>query len=208
MARLLAGPTSSPTRPTSCRGSCSTGGRPAFKHAAGAGRDAVARRTASTAASSCARTRRAARHARSTSTPRSTSHDVRDWNAPGNIMDDVTRINQHPAREPGPARLAQRHLPARRRRQRALLPEVRRREHAPDRDEPRPVPRRRRDAAPAPAGLGIPEDHTFALDELVSGEHLMWRGGAHAVRLDPAHNPAAIYRLDARLRVDYANPSL
>jgi starch synthase (maltosyl-transferring) len=56
--------------------------------------------------------------------------------------------------------------------------------------------------------LGIAEDHTFAVDELIGGEHLMWRGGAQTVRLDPARNPAAIFRLDRRLRVDYANPSL
>ena len=55
--------------------------------------------------------------------------------------------------------------------------------------------------------LGIAEDQTFAVDELTGGEHLMWRGGAQTVHLDPARNPAAIFRLDLRLRVDYANPS-
>ncbi len=55
--------------------------------------------------------------------------------------------------------------------------------------------------------LGIAEDQEHGVEELVGGQRFTWRGGAQTVRLDPARNPAAIFRLDARPPVDHAGPS-
>ena len=54
--------------------------------------------------------------------------------------------------------------------------------------------------------LGIREGEAFACEELLGGERYMWRGAAQTLALDPAVNPAAILRVDTRMRVDYENP--
>jgi len=44
--------------------------------------------------------------------------------------------------------------------------------------------------------LGLADDEPFGIRELLSnGPEQAWRGSPHGVRLDPAHNPAVIYRL-------------
>jgi starch synthase (maltosyl-transferring) len=55
--------------------------------------------------------------------------------------------------------------------------------------------------------LGIEADETFACDELLSGERFVRQGALLPLRLDPARRVAAIFRVDARLRVPYESPS-
>jgi starch synthase (maltosyl-transferring) len=54
-------------------------------------------------------------------------------------------------------------------------------------------------------GYGTAED--VACEELLSGAHVLWHGARQTLRLDPAERPAAIYRLDRRMLVDYDSPS-
>jgi starch synthase (maltosyl-transferring) len=48
------------------------------------------------------------------------------------------------------------------------------------------------------AELGLRDDERFGCDNLVTGEHLTWRGGWASVYLDPHAHPAAILRIDGR----------
>jgi starch synthase (maltosyl-transferring) len=48
--------------------------------------------------------------------------------------------------------------------------------------------------------LGIDPKDTFQVHDLLSGTRYLWRGAKNFVRLDPAHVPAAIYRLRRRVR--------
>ncbi len=77
------------------------GGRPAFEIAARPGGDARRVATASTAASSCPRTCRSSRAARSTSTRRSTRSGSRNFDQPGNLAELIAQVNairrEHPA---------------------------------------------------------------------------------------------------------------
>jgi starch synthase (maltosyl-transferring) len=57
------------------------------------------------------------------------------------------------------------------------------------------------------AELGIRPNESFACEELLTGERFMWQGEVQRVRLDPQLAPAVIFRIDARMRVDYENPS-
>ncbi|MCF8480175.1 MAG: alpha-1,4-glucan--maltose-1-phosphate maltosyltransferase [Rhodospirillum sp.] len=43
--------------------------------------------------------------------------------------------------------------------------------------------------------MGIGDDHSFHVEELLSGSHLEWTGSAHDWRFDPEVNPAAIFRV-------------
>jgi starch synthase (maltosyl-transferring) len=54
--------------------------------------------------------------------------------------------------------------------------------------------------------LGIAEDRNFLVEDLLSGERHLWCGSRHHVRLDPNHNPAAIFRVSAWERVDFRDP--
>lgn len=54
--------------------------------------------------------------------------------------------------------------------------------------------------------LGIAEDRNFLVEDLLSGERHLWSGSAHRVRLDPHHNPAAIFRVSAWQSVDFHDP--
>jgi starch synthase (maltosyl-transferring) len=54
--------------------------------------------------------------------------------------------------------------------------------------------------------LGIAEDLNFLVEDLLSGERHLWCGSRHHVRLDPNHNPAAIFRVSAWERVDFRDP--
>jgi starch synthase (maltosyl-transferring) len=53
---------------------------------------------------------------------------------------------------------------------------------------------------------GIGWDEQYRADELLGGETYIWTGGDQYVRLDPHQNPAAIYHLRAWLHQDYAEP--
>jgi starch synthase (maltosyl-transferring) len=55
--------------------------------------------------------------------------------------------------------------------------------------------------------LGIRENESFVCEELLGSERLMWQGAQQRIVLDPQRQPAAIYRIDARMRVAYENPS-
>ena len=81
--RLHAARTSGRTRPTSSRGPLRNGPPAAFRLRLRAGRHAGAVATASTPATSCARTSRRPTPTRSTCTPRSTRSSARDWDRPG-----------------------------------------------------------------------------------------------------------------------------
>ncbi len=131
---------------------------------------------------------------------------VRDWNAPGNIVAEIARINE--IRRANPALHDWRNVRFLRTDDDTVLffaktagtntlliavnldpaHAVRARLHLPL------------------AELGIGEDETFACEELLGGERFMWRGGAQTLTLDPVASPAAILRIDTRLRVDYDNP--
>jgi starch synthase (maltosyl-transferring) len=132
---------------------------------------------------------------------------VRDWDAPGNIKDDVARINQ--IRRENPALQTWRNL--------RFLPAS----HesvlffaksagtntlfiAVNLDPFR--------AAVVTltlplAELGYRATGVVACDELLTGEHVLWHGAQQTLCLDPQRNPAAIYRIDRRLHVDYDSPS-
>jgi starch synthase (maltosyl-transferring) len=57
------------------------------------------------------------------------------------------------------------------------------------------------------AEMGIPEDQSFELEELLTGEKHLWTGAWHHYYLDPASNPAAIFRITPWRPVDYRTPS-
>jgi starch synthase (maltosyl-transferring) len=132
---------------------------------------------------------------------------VRDWDAPGNIKQDIAQINRI-------------------RRENAALRTWRNVHfHAASNDN---VLFYSKSAGPntlliavnldpfrvADSSLEIPLDalgyapgNDVACEELLSGERVIWHGASQVVRLDPQRNPAAIYRVDNRLHVDYTSPS-
>jgi starch synthase (maltosyl-transferring) len=132
---------------------------------------------------------------------------VRDWDAPANIKEDITRINR--IRREHPALHTWRNV----------------RFHGASNDnvlfyskmagaDALLVAVNLDPFAPAEAVLELPLDALgygdgdhLACEELLSGERLLWHGARQRIRLDPQRNPAAIFRIDNRLRVDYASPS-
>lgn len=54
--------------------------------------------------------------------------------------------------------------------------------------------------------MGVPDGETFEVEELLTGAHHLWRGEAHRIRLDPQVNPAAIYRVTVWTSVGYRTP--
>jgi starch synthase (maltosyl-transferring) len=46
--------------------------------------------------------------------------------------------------------------------------------------------------------LGLAEDETYAVEDLLTGERYLWRGTRNYVRLDPAVQVAHVLRLPAR----------
>jgi starch synthase (maltosyl-transferring) len=56
------------------------------------------------------------------------------------------------------------------------------------------------------ADLGIGPDEPFQCEELVTGRRQLWRGPARTVRLDPAVEPAGIYRVSPFPRRHHAEP--
>jgi starch synthase (maltosyl-transferring) len=124
---------------------------------------------------------------------------VRDWDAPGNITDHVTRINQirrdHPAlSESRPLSFygsdddnilfyGKRSLDAR--------------DHVWVAVNLDPfAPHEARLTLPM-AELGLPPDGRLHVHELITDQRQFWRGPVHAIRLDPAEEPAAIFQVTA-----------
>ncbi|MGE5516330.1 MAG: maltotransferase domain-containing protein [Bacteroidota bacterium] len=54
--------------------------------------------------------------------------------------------------------------------------------------------------------MGVPAGETFEVEELLSGRRHLWRGAVQRVRLDPQVNPAAIFRVTVWTSVDYRTP--
>jgi starch synthase (maltosyl-transferring) len=56
------------------------------------------------------------------------------------------------------------------------------------------------------AGLGIEPEERFQVEELITGARHLWRGAEQIVRLDPALEPAAIFRVSRFPTKDYGTP--
>lgn len=55
--------------------------------------------------------------------------------------------------------------------------------------------------------MGVPAGETYEVEDLLTGTRHLWRGACQRIRLDPAVNPAAIYRVTVWNSVDYRSPS-
>lgn len=56
------------------------------------------------------------------------------------------------------------------------------------------------------AEMGLKENDTFEVEELLTGARHLWRGSRHRVLLDPQVNPCEIYRVGGWEQVDYRSP--
>lgn len=56
--------------------------------------------------------------------------------------------------------------------------------------------------------MGVPPGESFEVEELLTGSRHLWRGAAHTIRLDPAVNPALIFRVTVWASVDYRTPCM
>ena len=54
--------------------------------------------------------------------------------------------------------------------------------------------------------MGIPEDRTFEIEELIGGQKHLWSGRRHRLRLAPDENPAVIFRIAPWEHVDFRSP--
>jgi starch synthase (maltosyl-transferring) len=50
--------------------------------------------------------------------------------------------------------------------------------------------------------LGLPQETTFQMDDLLSGARFLWRGPRNFISLDPSHSPAHIFRIRRRVRTE------
>jgi starch synthase (maltosyl-transferring) len=133
---------------------------------------------------------------------------VRDWNAPGNLMDYVARLN---------------HL----RRENAALHEYRNLRFYPSDDDNvlfygkrsfdggntvlvavnlDPFEPHRAEVRIPLQDLGIGPEERFQAEELISGERHLWKGAAQQLLLDPQVEPAAIFRISRFPHKDYGTP--
>jgi starch synthase (maltosyl-transferring) len=132
---------------------------------------------------------------------------VRDWNAPGNIKAEIAQINA--IRRENPALHTWRNV---------------RFHPAPDDDllfysksaagntlliavNLNPFRTIELAVRVPMAEFGYGDADDVACAELLSGEHRVWHGAVQRLHLDPLRNPAAIFRFDSRLQVDYRSPS-
>ena len=133
---------------------------------------------------------------------------VRDWNAPGNIKDYISRINA--IRRENPALQEYRNL----------------RFIDSDDDNILVYGKRSFDGRNAvlvavnldpfethqarvhlPLGeMGIGLEERFQVHELITDERHLWKGEVRGIRLDPREEPAAIYRLSRFPHKDYGTP--
>ncbi len=58
------------------------------------------------------------------------------------------------------------------------------------------------------ADMGVAEGETYEMEDLLTGRRHLWRGAVQRLRLDPAVNPAAIFRVTVWASVDYRTPCL
>jgi starch synthase (maltosyl-transferring) len=56
--------------------------------------------------------------------------------------------------------------------------------------------------------MGISPEQTYEVEELLSGGKHLWQGARQRVRLDPAHDPAHIFRVRPWKHVEYRSPGL
>ena len=132
---------------------------------------------------------------------------VRDWNAPGNIKDDIARINR--IRGENPALHTWRNVRFHATSDESLLFYSKAAGRnvllvAVNLDPFRTID----SAIDVPLReLGYDEGDGIACEELLSGARSLWHGSRQALRLDPLHNPAAIFRIDGRMNVNYRSPS-
>jgi len=56
--------------------------------------------------------------------------------------------------------------------------------------------------------MGMGPDDSYEVEDLLTGERHLWRGGWQHIRLDPHYNPAAIFRINPYRHVDYRAPCL
>jgi len=122
---------------------------------------------------------------------------VRDWDAPGHLKDYVARINR--VRREHPALQGARGLDfhpsdsddilfyARRSPEQADLVWV-----AVNLD---PFEAHEATLTLPMATLGLPDDGRVQVHELITDQRQLWRGPTNAIRLDPAQEPAAIFRV-------------
>jgi starch synthase (maltosyl-transferring) len=124
---------------------------------------------------------------------------VRDWSAPGHIKDYVARLNR--IRRDNPALQGSSALSFYESDDDSMLFYGKR---SPDGAsliwavvnlDPF-EPREARLTLPM-AELGLPADGRLQVHELITDQRQLWRGPVHAIRLDPAQEPAAIYRVAA-----------
>ena len=54
--------------------------------------------------------------------------------------------------------------------------------------------------------MGVPDDETFEIEELLTGAKHLWRGARHRIRLDPNENPAAVFRVSPWEYIDFRSP--
>jgi starch synthase (maltosyl-transferring) len=124
---------------------------------------------------------------------------ARDWQAPGNIVDDVRRVNQ--IRRDNPALAEYRALEFYESDGDSVLFYGKR---SPAGDSVVWVavnldPFEAHEAVlhlPMDA-LGLPADGRIQVHELLTGQRQLWRGPTHTLRLDPRLEPAAIFRVAA-----------
>jgi starch synthase (maltosyl-transferring) len=124
-------------------------------------------------------------------------YKVWDWDRPGNIKDDIARLNRF--RRDNPALQLLTNLTFCPTEDENILAYVK---VTPDRAnavlvavnlDPFGVHETAVDL-PLPI-LGIDANEEFALDELFSGARQQWRGAHHGIRLDPAAQPAVVFRI-------------
>jgi starch synthase (maltosyl-transferring) len=135
-------------------------------------------------------------------------YKVWDWNRPGNIKDYIARVNK--ARRENPA----------------LREFTNLRFYRADSDAILFYGKMTRDCANMvfvavnldpyeahettiefPLGdMKIGHDDAFEAEELLGGERHLWRGAHQRIRLDPHHNPAAIFRVQPFRHVEFREP--
>lgn len=135
-------------------------------------------------------------------------YKVRDWDRPGHIKDEIARINTIRRENPALHELDNlRFHPASndnvlfyskmsRERDNMIFVVVNLDPFEPQVSE----------IAFPLAEMGIPADENFEVEELIGGAHHLWRGERQRIRLEPAHNPAEIFRITPWTRIDYREP--
>jgi starch synthase (maltosyl-transferring) len=127
---------------------------------------------------------------------------VRDWNAPGNIKRDISRVNSIRGMEPALQRLDNFELCVTE--SEDILAFLKRDDGAEDPHhllcvvnlDPHQV---RETTVHVPlASLGLPKDAEYGVKDLLSGTRYTWRGRDNYVRLDPAEKVGHLFRIETR----------